>query len=71
LNSKEDLKRAAPVLGDQSSKNIHILTFKMLSYLPNITLYLEEAGKERLITSMLVSLTSHNTPTPTINVGSA
>ena len=29
-------------------KNIHILTFKMLSYLPNITLYLEEPGKERL-----------------------
>lgn len=32
---------------------------------------MSEAGKERLITSMLVSLTSHNTPTPTINVGSA
>ena len=27
--------------------NIHILTFKMLSYLPNISLYLEEAGRER------------------------
>ena len=30
---------------------------------------MSDQGKERLITSMLVSLTSHNSPTPTINVG--
>jgi hypothetical protein len=47
IEDQGGLKESHLTPSSQCSKTIHILTIKMLSYLPNITLYLEEEGKER------------------------